>query len=63
MQRLRGGNFTRRYRVNLPGGLKPGRRTLRLAGAEQDSGDEDLLDILFGLRRRKAAASRRARRA
>ena len=63
MQRLRGGNFTRRYRVNLPGGLKPGRRTLRLTGAEQDSGDEDLLDILFGRGGREAAASRRARRA
>ena len=49
MQRLRGGNFTRRYRVNLPGGLKPGRRTLRLTGAEQASEDEDLLAILFGL--------------
>jgi hypothetical protein len=49
MQRLRGGNFTKRYRVNVPGGLKPGRRTLRLRGFEQDSADEDILAILFGL--------------
>jgi hypothetical protein len=49
MQRLRGGTFTRRYRVNLPGGLKPGRRTLRLSGVEQDLEEEDLLAELFGL--------------
>jgi hypothetical protein len=49
MQRLRGGTFTKRYRVNLPGGLKGGRKTLRLAGAEQESEDEDLLAIIFGL--------------
>ncbi len=49
MQRLRGGTFTRRYRVNLPGGLKPGRRTLRLSGGEQDLEEEDLLAELFGL--------------
>ena len=49
MQRLRGGNFTRRYRVNVPGGLKPGRRTLRLRGFEQETSEEDILAILFGL--------------
>ena len=50
MQRLRGGNFTKRYRVRIPGGLKPGtRKTLQLRGFEQDSLDEDLLAILFGL--------------
>jgi hypothetical protein len=49
MQRLRGRNFTKRYRVNLPGGLKPGRRTLRLRGFEQESDEEDILAILFGL--------------
>jgi hypothetical protein len=49
MQRLRGGNFTKRYRVNLPGGLKPGRRTLRLRGFEQEMSEEDILAILFGL--------------
>ena len=49
MQRLRGGNFTKRYRVNLPGGLKAGKRTLRLSGFEQDVEEEDLLAILFGL--------------
>jgi len=49
MQRLRGRNFTRRFRVNLPGGLRPGRRPLRLIGFEQDSSEEDILAILFGL--------------
>jgi len=49
MQRLRGGNLTKRYRVRMPRGLKPGtRRTLKLTGFEQDSFDEDLLEILFG---------------
>ena len=38
-----------RFRVNLPGGLKPGRRTLRLTGFNQDSSDEDILALLFGL--------------
>jgi hypothetical protein len=49
MQRLRGGNFTKRFRVNIPGGLKPGRRMLRLSGFEQQSSEEDILAILFGL--------------
>ena len=49
MQRLRGANFTKRYRVNLPGGLKPGIRTLKLRGFEQESSEEDILAILFGL--------------
>ena len=49
MQRLRGGNFTKRYRVNLPGGLKRGMRTLKLRGFEQESSEEDILAILFGL--------------
>jgi hypothetical protein len=50
MQRLRGGNFTRRYRVRIPGGLEPGsRRTLRLRGFQEDSIDEDLLAVLLGI--------------
>ena len=49
MQRVRGGNFTRRYRVRIPKGLKPGRRTLTLRGFQEDSADEDLLAILFGV--------------
>ena len=49
MQRLRGGNFTKRYRVRVPGGIKPGWRTLRLRGVEQDMEEEDILAILFGL--------------
>jgi hypothetical protein len=49
MQRLRGRNFTKRFRVNLPGRLKPGRRTLRLTGFEQESSEEDILAVLFGL--------------
>jgi hypothetical protein len=49
MQRLRGGNLTKRYRVRVPGGLKPGRRTLRLTGFEDESPDEDIFALLFGL--------------
>jgi hypothetical protein len=50
MQRLRGGNFTRRYKVRVPRGLKPGRRlTLRLNGFEDDMSEEDILEILFGI--------------
>jgi hypothetical protein len=49
MQRLRGGNLTKRYRVRIPGGLEPGRRTLKLNGFRDDSIDEDLLAILFGI--------------
>jgi hypothetical protein len=48
MQRLRGHNFTKHFRVNLPGGLKPGRRTLKLTGFEQQSSEEDILALLFG---------------
>ena len=63
MQRLRGGNFTKRYRVKVPGGVKPGRRTLRLRGFEQESSEEDILAILFGLDiEGRAAAARTARR-
>jgi hypothetical protein len=35
--------------VNLPGGLKAGRRTLVLRGFEQEMSEEDILAILFGL--------------
>ena len=49
MQRLRGENFTKRYRVNVPGGIKPGRRSLVLRGFEQEMSEEDILAILFGL--------------
>jgi hypothetical protein len=49
MQRLRGRNFTKHFRVNLPGGLKPGRRTLKLTGSEQQSSEEDILALLFGI--------------
>jgi hypothetical protein len=48
MQRLRGGKFTKSYRVRIPGGIKPGRRTLRLTGFQDSSPDEDLLAILLG---------------
>ena len=49
MQRLRGRNFTKRYRVRIPGGLKRGMRTLRLRGFEEQMEEEDILAILFGL--------------
>jgi hypothetical protein len=48
LQRVRGGTFTRRYRVRIPSGVKPGRRTLKLNGFREHSLDEDLLAILFG---------------
>jgi hypothetical protein len=49
MQRLRGGMFTRRYRVRIPNAVRPGRRTLKLSGFRGESFDEDLLAILFGI--------------
>jgi hypothetical protein len=49
LQRLRGGTFTRRYRVRIPNGVKPGRRSLKLNGFRGESPDEDLLAILFGI--------------
>ncbi len=48
MQRLRGSTLTKRYRVRIPGGMRPGVRTLRLRGFETSSSDEDLLELLFG---------------
>jgi len=48
MQRVRDGNLTRTYRVRIPGGVKPGRRTLKLIGFEQSSPDEALLELLLG---------------
>jgi hypothetical protein len=48
MQKVRGGTFTRRYRVRIPGGIKPGRRTLKLVGSEQSSPDDALLELLLG---------------
>jgi hypothetical protein len=49
MQRLRGGNLKKHYRVRIPGGLKPGVRTLKLNGFKEQSFDEDLLSILLGI--------------
>jgi hypothetical protein len=49
LQRLRGGTLTKRYRVRIPRGVDPGRRTLRLDGFRGDETDEDLLAILFGI--------------
>jgi hypothetical protein len=48
MQRVRDGNLTRTYRVRIPGSAKPGRRTLKLAGFQQSSPDEALLELLLG---------------
>jgi hypothetical protein len=48
MQRVRDGNLTRTYRVRIPGGVKPGRRTLKLLGFQQSSPDEALLELLLG---------------
>ena len=49
MQRIRGGNLTKHYRVRIPGGLKPGVRTLKLNGFEPNEFDEDLLAMLLGI--------------
>jgi hypothetical protein len=48
MQRVRDGNLTRTYRVRIPGGVKPGRRTLKLIGFQQSSPDDELLELLLG---------------
>jgi hypothetical protein len=47
LQRLRGGVFTKRYRVRIPR-VKPGRRALRLSGFEESFGEDELLEILLG---------------
>jgi len=47
MQRIRGGNLTKSYRVRIPGGLKPGVRMLKLSGFEEPSFDDDLLELLL----------------
>jgi hypothetical protein len=47
MQRIRAGNLTRTYRVRIPR-VKPGKRTIRLIGFQEDSPDEQLLEILLG---------------
>jgi hypothetical protein len=49
MQRLRGATFTRRYRVRIPQGVEPGRRALRLGGFREESPEEDLLELIFGI--------------
>jgi hypothetical protein len=48
VQRVRGGRTTRSYPVRIPSGLRPGRRTLTLQGFQEDSPDEELLEILLG---------------
>jgi hypothetical protein len=48
MQRVRDGNLTRTYRVRIPGGIKAGRRTLKLRGFQQSAPDEALLELLLG---------------
>jgi hypothetical protein len=48
MQKVRGASLTRTYRVRIPGGLKPGRRTLKLVGFEHSSPDDALLELLLG---------------
>jgi hypothetical protein len=47
LQRLRGGAFTKRYRVRIPH-VKPGRRALRLAGFQESFDDDELLELLLG---------------
>ncbi|WP_028058843.1 hypothetical protein [Candidatus Solirubrobacter pratensis] len=42
LQRLRGSEFTRTYRVRVPGDARPGRMKLRLAGRDADGGDASL---------------------
>jgi hypothetical protein len=48
LQHIRGGRTTRSYRVKTPRGLRPGLRTLTLAGFEESSPDEELLELLLG---------------
>ena len=49
LQRLRGGTFTRRYRVRIPRGVEPGRRMLRLGDLRDESTEEDLFELIFGI--------------
>jgi hypothetical protein len=48
VQRVRGGRMTRSYRLTIPRGIRPGRRTLTLAGVEEQSPDDELLELLLG---------------
>jgi hypothetical protein len=48
LQRVRGGRVTRTHRVRIPGGTRPGLRTLTLVGPRQRSPDEGLIEILLG---------------
>jgi hypothetical protein len=61
LQRVRGGSFTRRYRVRIPAGVTPGRRTLKLQGFRGESFEEDLLEILFGIEEEEEEEPRPAR--
>jgi hypothetical protein len=49
MQRQRDGIFTKRYRVRIPPGVRPGQRVLRLGGLPDESSEEDLLELIFGI--------------
>jgi hypothetical protein len=42
LQRLRGDEFKRTYKLHVPGDVRPGKMKLRLAGRDADSGDDSL---------------------
>src|SRR6201999_215891 len=42
LQRVRGNEFKRTYKLHIPGDAKPGRMKLRLIGRDADSGDNSL---------------------
>jgi hypothetical protein len=48
VQHIRGGRTTRSYRVRIPRGIRPGVRALTLAGFDESSPDEELLELLLG---------------
>jgi hypothetical protein len=49
MQRYRGDAFTKRYRVRIPRGVKPGRRPLELGLDEETLSEDELLELILGI--------------
>src|SRR5687767_4514786 len=49
MQRYRGDAFTKRYRVRIPRGVRPGRRPLELGLDEDSLSEDELLELILGI--------------
>ena len=47
LRRVRGGTFRRSYRMQIPGGMRRGVRTLRFTGTDVDIADDGLLGAII----------------